>query len=83
MENLQNANWGPWGRSFGGRQVAPSLGPALGVGPGRGPEWLLGALPGQSQWTSEDLRQEPPKGGRTLGQGQGLLLDVATYDQWF
>lgn len=41
---------------------------------------FLGLCQGQSQWASEDLRQEPPKGGRTLGQGQGLLLDVAT---WF
>lgn len=44
---------------------------------------FLGHCQGQSQWASEDLRQEPPKGGRTLGQGQGLLLDVATHDQWF
>lgn len=44
---------------------------------------FLGHCQGQSQWTSEDLRQEPSKGGRTLGQGQGLLLDVATYGQWF
>lgn len=83
MENLQNANWGQWGRGIRGRQVAPSLAPALGVGPGWGPAWLLGALPGSSQWTCEDLRQEPPKVGRTLGQGQGLLLDVAICDQWF
>lgn len=46
MENLQNANWGQWGRGFRGRQVAPSLAPALGVGPGWDLAWLLGALPG-------------------------------------
>lgn len=83
MENLQNANGGQWDRGFRGRQVAPSLAPAFGVGPGRGPAWLLGALPGSVPVTSKDLRQEPPKGVRTLGQGQGLLLDAATCDQWF
>lgn len=38
---------------------------------------FLRCCPGLSQWESEDLRQEPSKGGRTRGQGQGLLLDVA------
>lgn len=42
---------------------------------------FLGHCPDLSQWTSEDLGQEPLKGGRTLGQEQVLLLDVATYDQ--
>lgn len=41
---------------------------------------FLGHCLGLSLWTSEDFRQEPPKGGRTRGQGQGLLLDVATYE---
>lgn len=83
MGNLQNANGGQWDRGFRGGQVASSLAPAFGVGPGRGPAWLLGAPPGSVPVTSKDLRQEPPKGARTLGQGQGLLLDVATCDQWF
>lgn len=34
------------GQGLWGRQVAPSLAPAFGVGPGGGPAWLLGALPG-------------------------------------
>lgn len=83
MENLQNANWGQWGGGIRGRQVAPSLAPALGAGPGWGPAWLLGALPGSVPVACEDRRQEPPKGGRTLGQGQGLLLDAAICGQWF
>lgn len=80
MENLQNANWDEWGRGFRGRQVAPSLAPAFGIGPGEGPAWLPGVLPGSVP--VEFLRQEPPKGGRTLGEGQSLLSDVATCEQW-
>lgn len=42
---------------------------------------FLGHSLGLSQWNSEDLRQEPPKDGRTLGKGQGLLSDMATCSQ--
>lgn len=70
---------GQWGRGFGAGKAPPPwpllLGQAL-----VGPAWLLGHCLGLSQWTSEDFRQEPPKGRRTPGQGQGLLLGVATRD---
>lgn len=69
------------GAGASGAGKSPPPWPLLLVaGPGEGPAWLPGVLPGSVP--VEFLRQEPPKGGRTLGEGQSLLSDVATCEQW-
>lgn len=69
------------GNRASGAGKSPLPGPAFGIGPGGAQHGFLGHCLGLLQWDSEDLRQEPPKGGSTLGQGQGLLLEVANCDQ--